>query len=255
MQVHRLPVLTDNYIFVLIDPVRRTAAVVDPAVSEPVLALLEQEQVELVTIFNTHHDHDHVGGNQKLVTRFPHTVVYGGAEDRGRIPHQQVYLQDGDRVSFADRTAQVFCIPGHTLGHIAYYFPSIDQEPGELFCGDTIFGGGCGRIKKGGTPAQMQHSIDRLRQLPPETRLWCAHEYTRDNLRFALLIEPHNLDLQQRIQSITQDTHAPTIPSTIGLEQKTNPFLRWQQPAVQQATNSQDPIQTFARLRSLKDQF
>ncbi len=254
MQVLRVPVLTDNYIFVLVDAVSHTAAVVDPAWSIPVLDILEKEQAKLVAIFNTHHHPDHVGGNQDLVQHFPQAVIYGGAEDRGRIPGQQVYLADGDLVTFAGRTAQVFFIPGHTKAHIAYYFPATSNEPGELFCGDTIFGGGCGRLKEG-TPAQMLQSIDRLRQLPADTRLWCAHEYTRSNLKFALTVEPHNSDLQERVQLIEKSGSLPTIPSTIGLEQKTNPFLRWQQPAIQAAVHSQDPIQTFARLRSKKDQF
>jgi hydroxyacylglutathione hydrolase len=254
MQVLRIPVLTDNYIFVLIDVVSHTAAVVDPALRDPVLAILAQEKVELVAIFHTHHHHDHIGGNRGLLARFPQAMVYGGAQDRGRIPGQQVYLQDGDRVTFADRSAQVFFVPGHTKAHIAYYFPAVDHDPGELFCGDTIFGGGCGRLKEG-TPAQMLRSIDQLRQLPANTRLWCAHEYTRSNLQFALTIEPHNSDLQERIQAVESDRSLPTIPSTIGLEQKTNPFLRCQQPSIQAAMQSHDPIETFARLRRRKDQF
>ncbi len=254
MQVLRVPVLNDNYIFVLIDAVSRTAAVVDPALADPVLDLLKRAQVELVAIFNTHHDRDHVGGNLGLLARFSPAIIYGGALDRGRIPGQQVYLQDGDLVTFADRTAQVFFVPGHTKAHIAYYFPATDTEPGELFCGDTIFGGGCGRLKEG-TPAQMLQSIDRLRQLPADTRLWCAHEYTRKNLQFALTVEPHNSDLQQRVQDLERAGFAPTIPSTIGLEQKTNPFLRWQQPAIQAAVHSPDPVRIFAKLRGLKDQF
>jgi hydroxyacylglutathione hydrolase len=254
MQILCLPVLTDNYIFVLIDAVSRTAAVIDPALSAPVLAVLDQEKVELVAIFNTHHHGDHIGGNLGLIARFPQAIVYGGAEDRGRIPRQQVYLQDGDRVTFADRSALVFFVPGHTKAHIAYYFPAVDDNPGELFCGDTIFGGGCGRLFEG-TPAQMLKSIDRLRQLPVDTRLWCAHEYTRNNLQFALTIEPENTDLQQRIQNIKKNKLISTIPSTIGLEQKTNPFLRWQQPAIQLALHSTDPIQTFTKLRISKDWF
>jgi hydroxyacylglutathione hydrolase len=150
------------------------------------------------------------------------------------------------------------------LGHIAYYFPTVDNKSGELFCGDTIFGGGCGRLFEG-TPAQMLQSIDRLRQLPANTRMWCSHEYTLNNLRFALTIEPCNMDLQNRYAQAKLDSFdcaegdraisKPTIPSTIGLEQQTNPFLRWDVPAVSAAVNSHNFVETFARLRGRKEQF
>ena len=125
MEIKRIPVLSDNYIFVLSDPQRKIAAVVDPAVAQPVIDYLQSIDAKLVAIFNTHHHGDHVGGNKQLVQQFPDLCVYGGAEDRGRIPHQQVYLQEGDTVKFGDRTAKVFFVPGHTLGHIAYYFPPL----------------------------------------------------------------------------------------------------------------------------------
>jgi hydroxyacylglutathione hydrolase len=256
MKVISIPVLLDNYIFVLVDPPQRIAAVVDPALSKPVLALLAAEQLELVAIFNTHHHSDHTGGNLDLLAKFPQAQVYGGAADRGRIPGQQVYLQDGDRVTFADRPGRVLFVPGHTKAHIAYYFPAVGSEPGELFCGDTIFGGGCGRLREG-TAAQMLASIDRLRQLPPDTRLWCAHEYTQKNLEFALTVEPDNLALHQRWQAVrsTRAQSRPTIPSSIGLEQQTNPFLRWDRSTIQAAMQSIDPVQTFAKLRGRKDRF
>jgi glyoxylase-like metal-dependent hydrolase (beta-lactamase superfamily II) len=170
MQVYRIPVLSDNYIFLLHDPDRNIAAVVDPAQAEPVLQQVRSLGAELTAIFNTHHHSDHVGGNQQLIARFPQIKVYGGAQDRGRIPGQQVFLQAGDRVEFADRTAEVFFVPGHTKAHIAYYFPAHNQgETGELFCGDTLFAGGCGRLFEG-TPAQMLASLEQLRNLPDSTR-------------------------------------------------------------------------------------
>ncbi|MEG4090614.1 hydroxyacylglutathione hydrolase [Microcoleus sp. Pol12B4] len=257
MQVYRLPVLSDNYIFLLHDPDRHTAAVVDPARSQPVLEQLQALGAELTAIFNTHHHSDHIGGNQELIDRFPQIKVYGGAEDRGRIPGQQVFLQAGDRVSFANRTAEVFFVPGHTKAHIAYYFPpSNPSEIGELFCGDTLFAGGCGRLKEG-TPAQMLASLGQLRNLPDNTRVWCAHEYTLNNLQFALSVDGDNPDLQQRFAEVKEarSRAQPTIPSSIGLEKSTNPFLRWDFPKIQSATNSPDPVQTFARLRGMKDQF
>jgi hydroxyacylglutathione hydrolase len=257
MQVYRIPVLSDNYIFLLYDPDRHTVAVVDPAQAEPVLQQVRSLKAELIAIFNTHHDRDHVGGNQQLIDRFPQITVYGGAEDRGRIPGQQVFLHQGDRVEFGDRTAEIFFVPGHTKAHIAYYFPpSNPGETGELFCGDTLFAGGCGRLKEG-TPAQMLASLEQLRNLPDNTRVWCAHEYTLTNLQFAISVEPDNPELQQRLAAVKEarSRSQPTIPSSIGIEKSTNPFLRWDFPSLQSVANSQDSVQTFARLRGMKDRF
>jgi hydroxyacylglutathione hydrolase len=264
LEIVTIPILKDNYAFVLVDRLRQQATVFDPGESAPVIAWLSKNGLELVNIWITHHHRDHIGGIADLRQRFPAAVVSGGAKDRGRIPQQQIYLNDGDRVTFANQTAQIFFIPGHTLGHIAYYFPPSDHQPGEIFCGDTIFGGGCGRLFEG-TPAQMLESIDRIRQLPATTRLWCSHEYTLNNLRFALTIEPHNMDLQNRYHQVKVDSFAtcdgnransrPTIPSTIGLEQQTNPFLRWDVPAVSAAVASNNFVETFARLRGRKEQF
>lgn len=256
MKIHRIPVLSDNYIFLLIDAETGTAAVVDPAIAEPVLQLLQELRVELVAIFNTHHHGDHVGGNTQLLRHFPQAVVYGGAEDRGRIPGQQIFLQEGDRVSFANREAQVLFVPGHTKAHIAYYFPPSDpNETGELFCGDTLFAGGCGRLFEG-TPAQMVDSLSKIRALPDSTRVWCAHEYTLGNLRFAVTVEQNEV-LQARLERVKtmRQRSESTIPSVLGEEKATNPFLRWDQPELQARVKSQSPIQTFGRLRGMKDVF
>ena len=261
MDIYRLPVLNDNYIFVLHDPQKNIAAVVDPAIAEPVLTKLAELNAPLVAIFNTHHHSDHVGGNSALLKRFPHAIVYGGEKDRDRIPHQQVFLKAGDRVSFGDREAQVFFVPGHTYAHIAYYFEphdqkGVDQEGGELFCGDTLFAGGCGRLFEG-TPAQMLASLDQLRQLPDDTRVWCAHEYTLGNLKFALTVDGDNLDLQERMvtaQAMRQRGEA-TVPTTIGLERRTNPFMRWDTPAIQRSAGLEIPDRVFAKIRGRKDNF
>jgi hydroxyacylglutathione hydrolase len=257
MQTYRLPVLSDNYIFLLHDPEQNVAAVVDPAEADPVLNWLNKLGAELVAIFNTHHHSDHVGGNVRLLKQFPEIVVYGGAADQGRIPGQQVFLQEGDRVSFGDRTAEVLFVPGHTRAHIAYYFaPNTSNEIGDLFCGDTLFSGGCGRLFEG-TPTQMVSSLSKLRALPDTTRVWCAHEYTLKNLEFALTVDSTNADLQARLVEVKaiRSRSEATIPSTIGIEKRTNPFLRWDNPLLQSVTKAENPIQTFARLRGMKDRF
>ena len=257
MQVYRLNALSDNYIFLLYDSLTQTAAVVDPAEAKPVLGQLEKLEAKLVAIFNTHHHGDHVGGNSQLLKRFPQAVVYGGSEDRGRIPGQQVFLQEGDRVEFATRTAEVLFVPGHTRAHIAYYFPPVQvDQVGELFCGDTLFAGGCGRLFEG-TPKQMVNSLSKIRALPDQTRIWCAHEYTLKNLQFALTVDGHNGELQTRFAQVktARQQQAATVPSLLGVEKQTNPFLRWDQSALQSAANSQDPVRTFARIRGMKDQF
>jgi hydroxyacylglutathione hydrolase len=257
MQIHRLPALSDNYIFLLHDADRQIAAVVDPTEAAPVLQHLQHLQAELVAIFNTHHHGDHVGGNTHLLQHFPHATVYGGEHDRGRIPGQHIFLQEGDHVSFADRTAEILFVPGHTKAHIAYYFPpSQTDEPGELFCGDTLFAGGCGRLFEG-TPTQMVNSLSKIRNLPDHTRVWCAHEYTLKNLQFALTVDQTNPDLHHRYETVKtlRQRSQSTIPSLLSEEKRTNPFLRWDQPILQTKVKSQDPIQTFARLRGMKDQF
>lgn len=257
MQIHRIPALSDNYIFLLYDGECGIATVVDPAEADPVLRQLDVLQADLVAIFNTHHHLDHVGGNVELLRHFPKAIVYGGAEDRGRIPGQQIFLQEGDRVEFGERTAEVLFVPGHTRAHIAYYFPPVlPDELGDLFCGDTLFAGGCGRLFEG-TPSQMVSSLSKLRILPDQTRVWCAHEYTLKNLQFALTVDEQNPALHSRYEQVkaARQRFEATIPSLLGDEKQTNPFLRWEQPELQAKAKSRDPVQTFARLRGMKDMF
>lgn len=255
MQIHRISAWSDNYIFLL--QVGQCAAVIDPTEAQPVLNKLDEIGATLTAIFNTHHHGDHVGGNAQLLAQYPNATVYASEADRGRIPGQQVFLNDGDTVTFCDRTGQIFFVPGHTRGHIAYYFaPVAAQHPGDLFCGDTLFAGGCGRLFEG-TPAQMVQSLGKLRQLPDNTRVWCAHEYTLSNLKFAVTVDPQNPDLQTRyhqVQSARQRQEA-TVPSLLGIEKKTNPFLRWDHPALQAAANLQEPARVFGRIRGMKDLF
>lgn len=258
MQIHRLPALRDNYIFVLVDLDQQQAAVVDPAESEPVLAWLQAENLTLAAILNTHHHGDHVGGNRALLRQFPTAAVYASAVDRDRIPGQTVELQAGDRLQVCGQIAEVLFVPAHTRGHLAYYFPQVKvgQTGGALFCGDTLFAGGCGRLFEG-TPAQLLDALQQLRSLPDDTAIYCAHEYTLNNLQFALTVEPTNSALQERYQAtaIARQQGQATVPSQLAIEKATNPFLRWDQPALQAAVKSHDPVQTLARLRGRKDLF
>ncbi|AIE73706.1 MULTISPECIES: hydroxyacylglutathione hydrolase [unclassified Synechocystis] len=257
MDIHRLPALADNYIFLLHDRQTNQAAVVDPAESAPVLDCLQKLGADLVAIYNTHHHGDHVGANRELLAQYPRLTIYGGAEDKGRIPGQMVFLQDGDRLSFAGREATIYFVPGHTRGHIAYYFaPAEGETTGDLFCGDTIFAGGCGRLFEG-TPAQMVQSIAKLRQLPDQTLMWCAHEYTLGNLKFALAVDPDNQALQARFQTVrkAREQGDATVPSWLGEEKLTNPFLRWDDPTIQSKMGNKEQARVFGKLRGMKDNF
>jgi hydroxyacylglutathione hydrolase len=256
MEIVRLPILLSNYAFVLVDRERGQALVVDPGEAEPILAYLHGHHLDLQGMLITHHHRDHIGGILALKQRFPSAPVYGGSYDHGlgRIPAQDKIVRQGDALTFADHRGQVWEVPGHTLGHVVYYWPGQGTDPGELFCGDTIFGAGCGRLFEG-TPAQMWAAIDRLRQLPPATRLWYAHEYTLGNLQFALTIEPHNTELQERYRQTLAAPTLPTSPSSIELECRTNPFLRWDAPAIGVALQQAEPVAIFAHLRQLKDHF
>jgi len=256
VEILRLPVLRDNYVFLLVDSAGGRAAVVDPAVAEPVAAVLQQQDLELAVVLQTHHHHDHIGGTAELLARWPQAEVWAAASDRARIPLQTRGLAGGDRLALWGRSVEVLAIPGHTRDHIAYYLPAAGADGPELFCGDTLFAGGCGRIFEG-TAAQMLASLELLAALPAATRVWCAHEYTEANLRFAITQEPENQELLERLKRVVKqraDGEA-TIPSTIGIEQATNPFLRCRQPALQAVTGATEAADVLAEIRRRKDVF
>ncbi|MCP9885000.1 hydroxyacylglutathione hydrolase [Synechococcus sp. ATX 2A4] len=237
LAVSLIPVLNDNYVFVLHDPLAAGAApgravVVDPAVAPPVRAWLESHRLELVAVLQTHHHSDHIGGTAGLLERWPAAAVIAAAADRERIPLQTLSVRGGDRLSLLGRAVEVLEVPGHTRAHLAYVLPAVPGGHGELFCGDTLFAGGCGRLFEG-SPEQMHHSLQQLAQLPESTRVWCAHEYTRANLRWAAALvaaEPEAAAgaITARLAAVEQarSQGQATIPSTIALERATNLFLR-----------------------------
>lgn len=221
-----IPVRTDNYIFVLYNETE--AAVVDPAEDGPVRAWLQRHDLTLSTLLHTHHHSDHIGGAPGLLRTWPGAKVIAAAADRERIPFQTQGVRQGDAFTLLGRQVQVLEVPGHTRAHVAYYLPAL--EPGqqdELFCGDTLFAGGCGRLFEG-TPEQMHQSLQLLAALPEGTRVWCAHEYTEANLRWAAAEAPGNRAIARRLEEVCALRRAgrPTIPSTLALERQTNLFLQ-----------------------------
>lgn len=250
-----LPAFDDNYIWMLHDG--HQALVVDPGDEVPVLQALQTRQLQLKAILVTHHHVDHVGGVAELRAATG-ASVYGPAGEEMPEPLQR--MDDGDTLALLGLHFTVLNVPGHTAGHIAWYSPDVDGQP-LLFCGDTLFSGGCGRLFEG-TPAQMLASLDRLAALPGATRVCCAHEYTLSNLRFARTVEPDNAALQQyaRQCEAQRARRQPTLPSTLALEREINPFLRSRQPAIAQAVHARSPaandaISVFAALREWKNEF
>ncbi|MFM7734039.1 MAG: hydroxyacylglutathione hydrolase [Cyanobium sp.] len=223
LTVDLIAVLRDNYVFVLHDG--RRAAVVDPAVAPPVARWLEERGLELVAVLQTHHHSDHIGGSRELLRRWPGAAVVAAAADRARIPFQTIGVADGDRVPLLGQELEVLAVPAHTSAHIAFHLPG--RPAGDLFCGDTLFAGGCGRLFEG-TPEQMWQALQRLAALPEGTRVWCAHEYTETNLRWAAERRPDDAAIARRLQQVRQRRAAglATIPSTISLERATNLFVR-----------------------------
>ena len=225
LEITAIPVLQDNYVFAL----RRgdRAVLVDPAVAPPLIAWLEDRDLDLVAVLQTHHHSDHIGGTPELLQRWPEAAVIASGDDRARIPFQTLSVAGGEGFMLLERRVEVLEVPGHTRAHLAYYLPDCGAEGPELFCGDTLFAGGCGRLFEG-TPQQMHTSLQRLAALPPETRVWCAHEYTEANLRWAAALEPGDGVIADRLEQVRRDRCAglATIPSTIALERATNLFVR-----------------------------
>lgn len=257
LRIRPIRAFSDNYIWMIDDG--KQAVVVDPGDAMPVFDALESENLSLAAILLTHHHHDHVGGVLELLEDYKATV-YGPAMEN--LPACDVPLSEGDVVTIQAPalTLQVLDVPGHTAGHIAYTV-QIGKDS-VLFCGDTLFVGGCGRLFEG-TPEQMLTSLDKFAALPDATRVYCAHEYTLSNLRWARAVEPDNADLAKFEAQCkqTRDNDQPTVPSSIATEKACNPFMRARQASVAQAATQwadkalANPVEVFAALRTWKNEF
>lgn len=258
VSIHRIPAFQDNYLWLLHNEASGDTAVVDPGDAAPVIERLQELDLPLSAIIITHHHPDHTGGIDTLLDTW-RVPVYGPAS--GTVPQVDQPLTEGDKVTIAGCDFTILEVPGHTLDHIAYFCEDLDGNPG-VFCGDTLFAGGCGRLFEG-TPEQMVTSLEKLMQLPDSTRIYCAHEYTQANLRFAAAVEPDNTDLRQRVAEVKRlrEQQRATVPSVLATERQTNPFLRYRHTAVMSAASAHagrqlgDATDAFAVIRGWKDSF
>ena len=253
MKIEIIPCLKDNYSYIIIDPKNNNTCVVDPSESKPIINFLEKNNLQLNYILNTHHHYDHVGGNAELKKKYKAKIV-GFEGDCERIPEIDIMLKDGEIWKQDNFEAKVIHIPGHTLGHICFYF----YNENNLFTGDTLFSLGCGRIFEG-TYEQMFDSLEKIKKLPPKTKIYCGHEYTLQNSKFCINYDGENQNLIKKIQEIKEKLtkNKPTIPSTLEEELKNNIFLRSSNDKIKTNLNinNSSSLATFSKLRDLKDNF
>lgn len=265
LKVSSVGAFSDNYIWVFGQDGGRDVCIVDPGDAAPVLAALYSQDLQLSSILLTHHHADHIGGVKELLAGFPGTPVYGPKSSK--IDSVTSRISDGDKLYLAAVDFSTVSVPGHTLDHIAYYASGHsgveNPKNGVLFCGDTLFAGGCGRIFEG-NPAMMYKSLVKLASLPGSTMVYCAHEYTQANLRFAIVADPGNPDTIERLQQVNNARNAgiSTVPSMLSMELRTNPFLRCHTRAVRETViermnipSDSNEIEVFAALRRWKDSF
>jgi len=256
MRIVEVPVLSDNYAYLLIDDEAQVAGAVDPAEPTKVLAAAKAQGVSIKSVLTTHHHWDHAGGNEEMKKLLPSVEIFGGDDRIGALSKK---VQDQETFKVGSLEVKVFFTPCHTSGHVLYFVtdPRHPSEPPALFSGDTLFLAGCGRFFEG-TAEQMYHAlIDVVSNLPGNTRVYCGHEYSVQNLLFARSVEPNNQKALDKLEWAKQQRaqDRPTIPSTIAEELEYNPFMRVRDSKLQASVSTQDPIQTMAQLRSLKNSF
>jgi len=253
LEIQPVSCLRDNYAWLAYDRKEGVCAVVDPSEAEPVKRALAGHHLRLTHILNTHHHPDHVGGNLALKSEFG-AIIVGPGKDSARIPGIDVGVVEGGSYAVGSHSAQVLEIPAHTRGHIAFWF----EKDGMVFTGDTLFAMGCGRLFEGDPPT-MWSSLSKLMRLPDVTEVYCGHEYTEANGRFAITVEPNNPALTTRMAEVRamRAEGRPTLPSTMGLEKKTNPFLRPDSPEIRRSLGLEaaDNVAVFAETRRRKDNF
>ncbi|XP_031404896.1 hydroxyacylglutathione hydrolase 2, mitochondrial-like isoform X2 [Punica granatum] len=254
LQIELVPCLKDNYAYLLYDVDTGTVGVVDPSESRPVIDALSRKNRNLTYILNTHHHYDHTGGNLELKARYGAKVI-GSMKDKDRIPGIDIALNDGDKWMFAGHEVLVIDTPGHTRGHISFHFPG----SGAMFTGDTLFSLSCGKLFEG-TPQEMLSSLERIMSLPDDTNIYCGHEYTLSNSKFALSIEPNNEALQSYAVQVAhlRSKSLPTIPTTLKREKACNPFLRTLSPEIRQSLGiaaAADEAEALRVIRQAKDDF
>ncbi|MCL9684660.1 hydroxyacylglutathione hydrolase [Legionella maioricensis] len=253
MTVYPIPAFLDNYIWAIIDKKEGTFDCVDPGEAEPVLAFAKTHNLKLRTILLTHHHNDHIGGVGQLIKKYPTCFVYGPRDNR--IPYVTHQVHANQTIQVGNYSFLVLSNPGHTSSHISYYEP----EQGWLFCGDTLFSAGCGRVFDG-TMEELHQSMLLFKNLPPTTQIFCAHEYTQQNLRFAQTVEPHNSAIKTHLNNLHQQSTSCSLPSTLDLELSINPFLRTGNKdvinyALQHGALSSESLEVFRTLRNQKNAF
>lgn len=254
MYVKIIPALQDNYMYLLVSEETKEAAIVDPVEPKKVFSVVKSEGVTLTTVLTTHHHWDHAGGNVELTSLIPGLTVCGNDDRIGALNR---LVKSNDKIKVGDLSITAFETPCHTTGHICYYVESEDKSSKVVFTGDTLFVGGCGRFFEG-TAEQMYHALcEVLATLPPETQVYCGHEYTLKNLAYAIHVEPGSQPIIEKTawSQAKRDNNEPTIPSTIAEELTYNPFMRVSKPSVQAHAKTSDPISTMAFLREEKNSF